>query len=181
MCTISRVQTAFRTNICHLYLKTYIHVYKNMVLESRKIKTSWNRLFISLYAGPINLCLNYVIKKVFLQHLTYDISYMECLHSVSLIILQSLCSLNGFLSLLGLMFCFFFVNLDFFLLPKEKICNEAEVLFISLNFIVNSFALTDLHSVRTVSYSILLHLLHLQHTGAKLLNGDWLRQREFFS
>ena len=63
----------------------------------------------------------------------------------------------------------------------KKICNEAEVLFISLNFIVNSFALTDLHSVKTVSCSILLHLLHLRHTGAKLLNGDWLRQREFFS
>lgn len=120
MCTISKVQTAFRTKICHLYSKAYIHVYRNMVLESRKIKTSWNRLFICLYAGPMNLCLNYVIKRVFLQHLTYDISYMECLYSVSLIILQSLCSLNSFLSFLGLMFCFFFVNLDFFLLPKEK-------------------------------------------------------------
>ena len=41
---------------------------------------------------------------------------MECLHSVSLVILKGLCSFNGLFSLLSLVFSFFFVNFNSFLL-----------------------------------------------------------------
>lgn len=44
---------------------------------------------------------------------------MECLHSISLVVLKGLCSLNGLLSFLGLVFSFFYVNLNSFLLLKR--------------------------------------------------------------
>ena len=43
---------------------------------------------------------------------------MECLHSISLVVLKGLRSLNGLLSYLGLVFSFFYVNLNSFLLLK---------------------------------------------------------------
>jgi len=44
---------------------------------------------------------------------------MECLHSISLVVLKGLRSLNGLLSFLGLVFSFFYVNLNPFLLLKR--------------------------------------------------------------
>ena len=43
---------------------------------------------------------------------------MECLHSISLVVLKGLRSLNGFLSFLRLVFSFLYINLDSFLLLK---------------------------------------------------------------
>ena len=43
---------------------------------------------------------------------------MECLHSISLVVLKGLRSLNGLLSFLCLVFSFFYVNLNSFLLLK---------------------------------------------------------------
>ena len=45
-------------------------------------------------------------------------SYMECLHSISLVVLKGLRSLNGLFSFVCLVFSFFYVNLNSFLLLK---------------------------------------------------------------
>ncbi len=44
---------------------------------------------------------------------------MESLHSISLVVLEGLCSFDGLLSFLSLVLGFFYVNLNFLLLFKE--------------------------------------------------------------
>lgn len=57
---------------------------------------------------------------------------MECLHSISLVVLKGLRSLNSLLSFLGLVFSFLYVNLNSFLLLKR---------FFTFFFTVNSLAI----------------------------------------
>jgi len=88
---------------------------------------------------------------------------MECLHSISLVVLKGLRSLNGLLSFLCLVFSFFYVNLNSFLLLKGFL--QLRVNLIAVQILVTK---SDGHTeglyqpyVLTLNVFVLLHILPL--------------------
>ena len=94
--------------------------WKSCSTKVQKRNTNWHSRACFYAFAEHHLCWHSCIYILLLWKLSLysNSSYMECLHSISLVVVKGLCSLNGFLSLLCLVFSFLYINLDSFLLLK---------------------------------------------------------------